>query len=298
MSQLSRREFLAASAASIAAVSCPAFAIEPVQRTGKQEFRVSLAAYSFNGLFKAGKIDLFQFIDYCASLKLEGTELTSYYFKEPVAPEYLAEVKKRTQSAGLTISGGAIRNDFCQKAGPKLDADMASCNAWVDHYAALDCKVIRVFAGNVPKGDSKEETLKRCIANLEIACDYAGTKGVILGLENHGGLTAFATDMLDILKGVKSKWLAVNFDSGNFKGPDAWNELAAIAPYAVNVQYKINPKYPEYMKTTRPEYITRVAKILKDSGYSGWVALEYESPEDPYTQIPGYLDEIKAAMNG
>jgi sugar phosphate isomerase/epimerase len=32
---------------------------------------------------------------------------------------------------------------------------------------------------------------------------------------------------------------------------------------------------------------------LRDAGYSGWVALEYEAEEEPRQAIPRYLDELR-----
>src|SRR5262245_62112667 len=73
-----------------------ASAIEPFKRTGSPRLMLSLAAYSFRQYFIHGgeqrkgggdpakRIDLFQFIDFCADHGCEGTELTSYYFPTDV----------------------------------------------------------------------------------------------------------------------------------------------------------------------------------------------------------------------
>ena len=37
----------------------------------------------------------------------------------------------------------------------------------------------------------------------------------------------------------------------------------------------------------------RFVQILKDKGYQGWVALEYEAKEDPAVAVPRYLNELK-----
>ena len=58
-----------------------------MQRPGKPRLLTSLAAYSFRDFFTDGtptkatdrRIDLFQFIDYCADQGCADTELTSYF---------------------------------------------------------------------------------------------------------------------------------------------------------------------------------------------------------------------------
>jgi hypothetical protein len=37
----------------------------------------------------------------------------------------------------------------------------------------------------------------------------------------------------------------------------------------------------------------RLTQLLRDGGYQGWVALEYEAKEDPATAVPRLLSEMK-----
>ena len=39
-------------------------------------------------------------------------------------------------------------------------------------------------------------------------------------------------------------------------------------------------------------------KILKDAGYRGYVALEYEEPADPKVEIPKYIAELRELIHG
>lgn len=298
MTRIDRRGFLALSAGTAAAanLTSQARAIEPIERKGKPVLKLSLAAYSFRDYLNAkpgatGAMDMAGFLDYCASLGLEGAELTSYYFPKTFDRDYLFELKRRAFLAGLDISGGAIGNDYCQPPGPKRDKDLEHTKTWVDHYADLGAPTIRVFAGNVPKGESEETAIARCIETLEEACAIAGKRGVMLALENHGGITEHADTMLKIIRGVKSPWFAVNLDSGNFRSADdPYAELAKIAPYAVNAQIKLTMGRKG---KSEPADLSRTVGVLKDSGYSGWVVLEYEERQDPYHAVPKYLDELR-----
>lgn len=37
----------------------------------------------------------------------------------------------------------------------------------------------------------------------------------------------------------------------------------------------------------------RIAKILRDSGYQGYLVLEYEEADDPYEAVPKLLDRLR-----
>lgn len=301
-----RRQFLSGSIAALgAAAAAPgiAGAAEPIARTGGPYMKLGLAAYSFNKYFaRRGTPDeiaqadmtLEDFIAYCAELKIEGTELTSYYFPNEVTPEYLLALKQRCFRLGLDISGTAIGNDFCLPDGPARDAQLADAKAWIDHAAMMGAPHIRIFAGKTPPGDSDDVAIERCIAGINEALDYAATKGVFLGLENHGGITATPDMMLRIVEGVKpSPWFGVNFDSGNFNTADPYGDLERIAPYTINAQIKVAMK-PNGVKE-RADF-NRIIGILKQADYRGYVVLEYEESEPPKDHIPALIEELRTAI--
>ncbi len=304
----SRRATLAKIATATAAVVCgvstlplapqQAMAIEPFVRQSPSSLRVSLAAYSFRKYLtsKAGdKMDLFGFVDWCHAHGVPGAELTSYYFPEDVTNDYLLKLKRHCHLKGVTITGGAIRNDFCSADDESIRRDLEHTKQWIDRYAILGAPVIRVFAGTQPQDWDKEKTIQRCARVTSAACEYAHQKGVMLGLENHGGITSFADDLLAIVKQVQSDALGINFDSGNFKMmEDPYAELAKIAPYAVNAQIKIDV-LPGGKREAAD--FNRIVKILRDANYSGWVALEYEGEAEPLEAVPGWLDKLRAAID-
>ncbi len=274
-----------------------AMGIEPIARIAPGRMQLSLAAYSFRDLLKGNKEgwDLFKFVDYCHAHAIPGAELTSYYFPTDVSDAYIVELKEHCRRRGVSISGGAIANDFCQLDDAKRSRDIEHTKLWIDRYALLGAGAIRVFAGNQPKEEDWPATRDRCIWALEEVCKYAHTRGVYLALENHGGVTARADGLLEIVRGVQAPSFGVNFDSGNFRSTeDPYAELAQIAPYAINAQIKV-----EMFPGGRREMadLGRILRILKDSNYSGWVALEYEAQEPAIEAVPGWVQEIKKSLD-
>ena len=300
-SNWSRRAFLQSAAvggAWLAGGSLPA--AEPPVRDGKPYMKLSLAAYSFNRQLKRnwprpsgnGEMTLYEFIDFCAEMNLAGTELTSYYFPEDITPEYLLSLKERTFRQGLDISGTAIGNDFCVPEGARRDRELEITRRWIDYAAVIGAPAIRIFAGHVPEGESEDSARERCVSAINEMVAYASTKGVILGLENHGGITATPQQMLAIIEQVdESPWFGVTFDSGNFRTDDPYRDMEMIAPYAVTAQVKVAIAPNNGPK--EPADLARVVKILKDANYRGYLVLEYEEPENPFEEVPKYLDQLR-----
>ena len=271
-------------------------AVEPIQRSGGARFKFSLAGYSYRNLFSGNppQLTLEDFVADCARFGLEGTEPTSYYFPEDVTLDYLRRLKGLAFRLGLDISGTAIGNDFCHPPGSDRDKQMADAKRWIEYAEILGAPVIRIFSGQ-PRGDQTIEDAHRlAVEGMEEACDFAGQHGVFLALENHGGLTTQVDGMLGLIKDVKSPWFGVNVDTGNFRSADPYADLAKIAPYALNVQVKVTMSSPD--GESSPADFSRLAQILSDVGYRGYIVLEYEEKDDPRVACPKYLDQIREAF--
>lgn len=304
MRKQTRRDFLtgiaALTAGTLGVSSEKLFSIEPFKRAGKSRLMPSLAAYSFRDFFIHGgskreipeekRIDLFKFIDICAEYGCVGAELTSYYFPPNVDKDYLLKIKRYAFLKGIAISGTAVGNTFTHPKGEARDREINLVKRWIEHASVMGAPHIRVFAGN-QGNQSYDDAKKNCIEALEECADYAGKFGIFLGLENHGGIVAEPEQILQIIKDVKSPWVGINLDTGNFRTDDPYKDLALCAPYAVNVQVKVEIRRRNQSKS-EPTDIPRIIKILRDSNYQGYVALEYEAAEDPWVAVPRYMKEI------
>jgi sugar phosphate isomerase/epimerase len=272
-------------------------AIEPVVRDGKSFFKFSLAAYSYRDLLNAKppgpKLSLDDFIADCAKMQLDGTELTSYYFPNEPTNEYLRHLKQLCFTLGLDVSGTAVGNDFCYPPGEKRDSEIRHVKRWVDHAEILGAPVIRIFSGN-PHGTSEEEAHKLAVEAIEECCAYAGQHGVFLALENHGGLTTTIDGVMALVRDVKSPWFGVNLDTGNFRSSDPYADMARLAPYAMNVQVKVSIA-PAGGKRQRSDF-RRLARIMTDAAYRGYIVLEFEENEDSREACPRYVNEIREAF--
>ena len=290
-----RRDFLGSIAALPALdLARPALsAIDPIKRSGPARMKLSLAAYSFRNALSGAKksMTLDDFVDLAATWDLDAVEPTSYYFPDPATPEYCRSLRRRAFMRGLSISGTAIRNTFTYPAGAQLEKEIDHVKRWIDLAAELHAPTIRIFAGDPQQGTSEAEARRRCIESIARCCEYAGTHGIILALENHGGIVSTIDQMLAIVSEVKSNWFGVNLDTGNFHSADPYGDLARLAPYAVVVQIKTE------MTTGKgpgqPADLARLIKILRDVNYQGFVALEYEAEGDPRQAVPPVLRQLR-----
>lgn len=307
-----RRESIRIMASSVvgattAATAARLPAIEPISRPGSPRLQLSLAAYSFRKFFRwmRGKpqlpatpdraLTMSSFIALAADLGFDAAELTSYFFDPAVLDGGLPALRRQAFLRGISLSGTAVGNNFAHSQAADREREIADVKRWIDRAALLGIPHVRVFAGPVPRELTPNEAQRLCIESLEVCADYAGTRGVMIGLENHGGLVTTADQLLEIVRAVKSEWFGVSLDTGNFHSNEIYNDLARCAPYAVNVQYKVelHRKKGGEAESTDPR---RVVALLRNAGYQGFLALEYEAAEDPFLAVPKHLNKLREAL--
>jgi len=254
--------------------------------------RLSCCAYSYRQYLQNGEMSLEAFIETAREIGFDGVELTAYYFPT-TERAYLNRLKRHAHRQGLDISGTAIGTDFAQPDAEKRRAHVQMTREWIDHSVALGAPTLRVFAGPVREGCTEEEAFRWVAACLQECAACAEAQGVLLALENHGGLTSTADQTLRLLKAVDNEWLGLNLDFGNFSGGDVYDQFAACAPYAVVTHAKSH-----YRGAAGREAVDyrRVRPLLDAVGYRGYLAIEYEEAEDPRAAVPRFAQELRDAM--
>ncbi len=306
----SRRSILVAGASGAAAVllgkHTPAMAAEsapavkPVDRgkTQTPSIKLSLAGYSYKQFLdkpgKSGEMSLFDLVDLCAELGLDGVEPTSYYFLK-TDDEFIYALKRKIILAGLVNTGMPIRTNFAFPDGEAFDNELKQLKGWVDVAAKLGAPNMRVFAGGANKDLSREAAFPQIIKGLKAGCAYAATKGVFLAIENHGYQTETADDVIRIIEAVDHPWMGANLDTGNFSS-QPYENVRKLAPYAVVAQFKtlVAGAGP---KERQPADYARLFQILRDVKYRGFVALEYEGT-DARKEVPVEIRKMQAALHG
>jgi sugar phosphate isomerase/epimerase len=307
-----RRNFLTTVSTAVATLASGGWALLPsfehvhlresLSPSDASPVRLGIAAYSFRSHFRFNKgktqtpqngqeMDMFGFIDYCADQRC-GAELTSYFFPPDADDEYFLRVKRYAFKKGVPIIGTAIGNNFTIGKGEKLDQQILEAKRWIDRASLMGAPHIRFFAGTGQQLESASENLSVAIAALQSCVDHAASKGIFVGVENHGNLTA--QQILTIVKGIRSDWFGINLDTGNFISDDPYQDLTLCAPLAVNVQLKMKMKRPN--GEVYDADFDRIATILAIAGYRGYVVLEYEEAE-PMTNVPAALARMRKAFD-
>ena len=261
--------------------------------------------------FRTEKVPIETVIDKAAALNVEGVDVLHRQMSgEDKA--YLNKLKKQAFVNGLALVSLSIHQDF-------VDPDPAARQKDIDHTIKciemcyqMGIPTMRLNTGRwnttksfddlmkqrgiepVIPGHTEDEGFKWCIDSIEKVLPKAEECGVLLALENHWGLARTPEGMLRILDAIKSPWLGGLMDTGNFL-EDPYEKLKMIAPKTVFVQAKTYYGGGEWYSLDL-DY-AKIAKILADVNYNGYIALEFEGKENPDIAVPKSLDVLRKAFN-
>ena len=262
------------------------------------KFKLSLNAYSFNTLLRDKKIDLFDLLDFCAEYNFDAIDPTGYYFPAyPVVPtdNFINEFKRKAFLLGLDISGTGVRNDFSNPDEASRKADVKMIKEWIKAAAKLGIPNIRVFAGkHNHEGFARNQVFSWMAKDIKECCDFGKQYGVITAIQNHNDFLKTANDVHRIFEMVNSEWLGLNLDIGSYRQKNPFTEIEQNIKYAVTWQIKENVWIGG--KETPTDFV-KLLKIIKKSGYRGYLPLETLGAGDPYKKVPVLLDNVRKALH-
>ncbi|HKE04599.1 MAG TPA: sugar phosphate isomerase/epimerase family protein [Blastocatellia bacterium] len=307
---LSRRDLLKTGAMASAAIITNNTPSEPAQTAASiQPIRIGVSTYSY-WHFDRVKYPIEKVIENAARIGFDGVEILHRQM-ESEEKKYLNNLKRMAFSLGLDLFFLSIHQNFVWPEKEKRQQHIDHTKKCIDLAHYLGCPAIRLNSGRwntIPDfqkmldaggqetplpGYTDDDAFKWCIESINECIPHAESAGVIMALENHWGLTTKVEGLLRIYKEVNSPWLGINLDTGNFFG-DPYPQLEKLAPHAIIVQAKTY--YGGGVYYTRDLDNKRIAKILRDAGFKGYVSLEMEGKEAADTAVPKSLKVLREAF--
>jgi sugar phosphate isomerase/epimerase len=246
-------------------------------------------AYSFHDYLSKGKMTYPEFFEKVVQMGSVGADMTVYWFKS-TDPAYLINLRHLAFKNEIPFSGAACGSSMVQSTAAKRRQVLAEIKKWVDVTDRLGASHLRIFGGPLPPGATVKQGTDWVVETMKPACDYAGKKGITLGIEDHEGVTQHADVCLEIMHRVDSPYAGINLDITNFKttpSQDAYSQIKACLPYATHSHIR------DHFADGSPVDMDRVWRLFAEAGYKGYMSAEYEGKEDDLTGVPKLMDRIK-----
>lgn len=244
-----------------------------VDRAGLDDPRFAVDLRGARRTVLQGRLDPLEFPAIARGLGFDTVEyVNTFYLERLNEPAYFAELKRRADGEG--VRNRLIMCDFEGMLGAADTTQRADAldrhRRWIGVAAGLGCTAVRVNAF----GDGPPDEVQRRVAeSLNRLADAAAPQGMDVLVENHGDLAADADWLVELVRRADHGGVGVLADFGNWSG-DRYTSVARVMPWARGVSAKSYDFAPDGRETLL-DY-ERLLRIVRDSGYRGYIAVEYE----------------------
>ncbi|NOU71274.1 TIM barrel protein [Paenibacillus sp. LMG 31458] len=278
--------------------------------------KLGVSTYSLSRALKSGELDILGVIDWIAEQGGEHVEIVPSGFELAGKPEVADAIRSKAQSRGIDVSNYAIGANFATDTQEAYEQEIARVKEEVDLAARLGVKRMRHDVAR--SSDNSIGNFNRELVRLVEACrqiaDYAAQYDIVTSVENHGYFIQASDRVQALVQAVDRPNFRTTLDIGNFLCVDE-DSVAAVKnnlPYATMVHVKdfyLRPSYLNpgegWFKTISGNYLRgaivghgdidmrEVLRVVKNSGYDGYISLEFEGIEECKTGTKIGLDNIR-----
>lgn len=270
--------------------------------------KIGLSSYSLLPAIKAGEMTVLDVIQWIADNGGEHMEIVPYGFTLVDNPILADAVREKAKSSGIDLSNYSIPANFVQETDEAFDAEVARVKEHVDLVVRLGMKHLRhdVTAFRIPQEQMTiewfEQSLPLIVQGSGLIADYAAQYGITTTIENHGFSVQASDRVQRVLLEVNRPNFKTTLDIGNFMCADEQSIIGVKKnlPYASLIHFKDfyfrpydqHPGDGEWFKTVHGNYlrgaiigqgdidIRRIVKLIKGSGYDGYITVEFEGMEE------------------
>ncbi|HDZ15496.1 hypothetical protein LCGC14_1420050 [marine sediment metagenome] len=290
-----RRKVLNSLALAPILLGSPVLFANPFSKTlAASRLQYSINAYSFNLLLSSGEMTFLDMMEFASTLGLNAVDLTGYYFQDfPKIPDdkTLFDLKKKALQLGLNIAWTGVRNNFVTPDKKVRETDIELIKNWLQVSSKLGASIMRIFAGNgTHEGYTREEVKQWMVSDFQDCAKNAEEVGVIAGLQPHNDFLYETDEVIDILKRVDSPWFGLVLDIESLRKGDPYKEIEKLAPYA---NYWLIKEMVYVNNIPEPVNMKKIAKILKDINYTGYISFERLTDGEPKEIITSMFNDFR-----
>lgn len=265
--------------------------------------KFGVSTYSLVSAIHSGHMSIADVIQFIAEIGGEHVEIVPIGYSLTEDPGLIEVITATAAAAGIEVSNYAIGANFLTEDEAALTFEVERVKREVEIAAKLGVSFMRHDVASTP--DVSIAHFNAVLPQLAAACrtiaDYAAGFGITTSVENHGYFIQNSDRVQALLQAVDRANFKTTLDIGNFMCADE-DSPAAVRnnlPFASVVHFKDFYHRPSYQnpgegwfQTTAGNYLRgaivgqgdidmrEVVRLVKSSGYDGYVSLEFEGLEE------------------
>jgi len=239
---------------------------------------ISCETYAVRDLFGAGKLTPETFPAFCKAHGITGVCFNDFFLRS-WDEGYLAGIKNAVAKAGCVVTGVIRDGDLAGVPDADLPKVVEECKMKLRGAAYLGAPAMRINVGGT--GDEQRdatEGVQKVAKVFNELLPLARQLKVKLTIENHGGVSRSAENILAIIKATDPEWVGSCLDFGNWPDEVRYESCRKLAPHA----FVTHAKLRVFDAQGEDPNIDgcRILAILRHAGYKGALSIEFEGPGD------------------
>ncbi|MFC5699681.1 sugar phosphate isomerase/epimerase family protein [Cohnella faecalis] len=278
--------------------------------------KLGVSTYSFWQAMEKGEMDVVQALGHIAAMGGEHAEIVPLGFDLTANPELIAAIRGKAKEVGIELSNYAVDANFAGLGDEEYEAEIERVKREVDIAAALGVSLMR---HDVARSDDRSigrflADLPRLVEACRRIADYAAPLGITTSVENHGYYVQ-ASDRVQAIVGLVDRPnFRTTLDVGNFVCVDedpvvAVRNNIAIASMVHAKDFYRRPAYENpgegWFRSAGGAYlrgaivgqgdldIRSALRIVRESGYDGFLSIEFEGMEPCVQGTRIALDNVR-----
>ncbi len=266
--------------------------------------KYAVMTFMYNDWVNSDKGSHEELIDILAESGADGIESFCNHFMGNDALVRLYQ--KRMNDTGLAMPVMDLLANLAAPAGPQREEAYENMRRGIDLCESFNAEIVHLAGCRSVPGVAPETGRKLIAEGLMYFIDDVEKRGMTLAFEDFDpapDLICSSEDCLDIIRQTQNRVKFV-FDTGNFEasGEHAEDNFAKFIEHTCHFHFKDfqpddGPK--GYRGTHFGKGMIKnqeIARMIKQSGYSGWVALEsyLQGENGPRETIPAELNVLKS----
>jgi sugar phosphate isomerase/epimerase len=284
--------------------------------------KIGLSTYSLVRQMKTKQMSVIDVIQWAADQGAQHVEIVPIGYDLQDDPGLVEGIRNKAAAVGIDLSSYTFGANFLTASEEAYEQEIKRVMKEIDIANQLGVKLVRHDAGTRP---IPEATVRNFLADLDKlaeACarvaDYAAQYGITTSVENHGYHVQASERVLALVHLVNRDNFKTTLDIGNFMCVDE-DSVAAVKrniTYASMVHFKdfyLRPSHRNpgegWFRTASGNYLRgailgqgdidvwEVLRVIKHSGYNGYVSIEFEGMEDCLVGAKSGMDNALRIWN-
>lgn len=266
--------------------------------------QLACSTYSLNQLIQSGEATQLETIEIAKNMGFDAIEIVDLILPKGTTDEvaYVKQLKAELDRLAFPITSFTFASDLINGSDGQAEVEIARIKKMIDYAEILGAPRVRHDATWGVAGKSFDQVLPQLADGFRTIAAYAEPKGIVVTTENHGLFAQDSERMERLYTAVNHPNFKLLVDMGNFLCVDEDPTMAVsrLAPFANYVHVKdfhvksgsethpgegfFQSRGGNHLRGAISGHgnvpVEQCLRIMKQAGYQGPFAIEFEGIED------------------